>query len=102
MADWVQAYLDSHVHDATTATESVNEPEGDVLEHVDEMGQSYRLILLSHNAAGAPSVMAVAVLALAAPEQFRYPGQVASMLSRLWAERADVPTVALPRSRLRA
>ena len=46
--------------------------------------------------------LSVAVLALAAPEQFRYPGQIASMMSRLWAERADIPTVALPRSRLRA
>ena len=46
--------------------------------------------------------MAVAVLALSAPEQFRYPGQIASMMSRLWAEQADIPTVALPRPRLRA
>jgi hypothetical protein len=61
----------------------------------DERGQDYRPVLLSHSQAGSVFVMGVALLAVSKSQPFQPPSEVASAISRFWADSGDTSMLLL-------
>jgi hypothetical protein len=83
-------YLAEHMQlraDDTTFTDSAALPEASTAAAtIIDAGRAYRPVLLSHNADSHVAVMGVAMLAVPASGEFKYPAQVAGAISRFWAE----------------
>ena len=61
----------------------------------DERGQEYRPVLLSHSQAGSMFLMGAALLAVTKSQAFQAPTEVASAISRFWADSGDTSLLLL-------
>jgi hypothetical protein len=83
---WIARYLAAQSYDATTCVDADSPDTPVPQQYVDERGRAYRPVILGHNVSGRWTIAAVALLAPSDRIPFRPPSQVATMLSRLWAE----------------
>jgi hypothetical protein len=85
-ATWIANYLAAQTYDVTTCVEAESPNTPVPQQYVDERGRAYRPVILGHNVSGRWTITAVALLAPSDRIPYRPPSQVATMLSRLWAE----------------
>jgi hypothetical protein len=94
----VTAFMSAYTEEAPTTSTDSQVAAGVAATSVcwsDVQGQDYRPVLLSHSQAGSMFVMGVALLAVSKSQPFQSPSEVASAISRFWADSADTSMLLL-------
>jgi hypothetical protein len=92
----VIAFLSSYTQEApTTSTDSQLAAGIASTVWSDDHGQDYRPVLLSHSQGGSMFLMGVALLAVAKNQVFQAPADVATAISRFWADSGDTSLLLL-------
>jgi hypothetical protein len=88
-AAWIANYLEAQAYDVTTSVETGSSTLPVPQQYVDKHGRAYRPVILGHNLEGRWTIAALALLSPSDRLPFRPPSQIATMLSRLWAEHTE-------------